>query len=106
MKDINKIKEKFLLISGVQIGSVTPLVSETTDYTTAIGEARKDAIRNAKGEANALASAMNVMLGEPVFITENITYPYYTGCGTTCGTSSEGEITVTVTIYFNIIYQK
>ncbi len=102
VKDINKIKETYLLIEGVQIGSATPVISETSDYTPAIIKARKDAVGNAKQEAEALASEMRVVLGEPIYITENIVYPTYTGYET----SEESHITVSVTIYYEMIRQK
>ncbi len=102
IKNINKAKEKFLLIEGIQIGSITPVITEMSEYTPAIVKARKDAIKNAKDEAHALASEMGVLLGEPVYITENIIYPTYTGYGM----SEESEIIVSVTIYYGIIYKK
>ena len=102
VKDINKTKEKYLLIEGVQIGSVTPVIGETSDYAPAIVKARKDAIKNAKLEAKALASEMDVLLGEPIYITEDIVYPTYTGYET----SNESEITVSVTISYRMIYKK
>jgi len=101
VEDINKAKEKFML-SGIQIGSITPIISEASDYTPAIEKARKDAIKNAKDEASALAQAVGVMLGEPIYITENIVYPTYTGYET----SGESEITVSVAIYYALIYKK
>jgi len=102
VKNINKVKEGYLLIEGVQIGSVTPVIAETSNYTPAVMKARKDAVRNAKEEAEALASEMNVKVGEPVYITENIVYPTYTGYET----SEESEIFVSVTIYYEIIRKK
>jgi len=100
--DINKAKETFLLIDGVQIGSIMPIISEASEYKPAIMRARKDAIRNAKEEAQALASEMDVLLGEPVYVTENIEYPHYSGYEV----SGEAEISVSVTIYYTMIYQK
>lgn len=102
VKDINKTKEKYLLIEDVQIGSVTPIIGETSDYAPAIAKARKDAIKNAKEEAKALAAEMDVMLGEPIYITENIIYPTYTGYEAV----EQSEVTVSVTIYYVIIYKK
>ena len=102
IKDINKIKETYLLIDGVQIGSCTPVISQNADYSTGIKKARADALKNAKEEAKALAADMEVMLGEPIFISENITYPDYTGYET----SEEAEIIVTVNIYYAITYKK
>lgn len=102
VKDINKTKEKYLLIDGVQIGSVIPVIGETSDYAPAIVKARKDAIKNAKLEAKALASEMDVLLGEPIYITEDIIYPTYTGYEA----SNESEITVSVTIFYGMIYKK
>ncbi len=102
VKDINKTKEKYLLIEDVQIGSVIPVIGETSDYAPAIVKARKDAIKNAKLEAKALASEMDVLLGEPIYITEDIVYPTYTGYET----SNESEITVSVTIFYGMVYKK
>ncbi len=102
IENINKVKEAFLLLNNVQIGSITPVISETSDYTPAIIKARKDALMNAKEEANALAAEVGVLLGEPVYITESIVYPTYTGYET----SDESEITVSVTIYYEIMYKK
>lgn len=102
VKDINKIKETYLLIDGVQIGSSTPIMSETADYSPAIKKARADAIKNAEEEASALAAAMTLILGEPMYISENITYPTYTGYET----SEEAEIFVSVTIYYSIMHKK
>jgi len=102
VKDINRTKEKYLLIDGVQVGSVTPVIGETSDYAPAIVKARKDAIKNAKLEAKALASEMDVLLGEPIYITEDIIYPTYTGYEA----SNESEITVSVTIFYGMIYKK
>lgn len=99
--DINVIKEKFML-TGIQIGSITPIISEASDYTPAIEKARRDAMNNAQEEAHALAAAAGVKLGEPIYMTENIVYPTYTGYET----SQESEITVTVTIFYMMIYKK
>ncbi len=102
VKDISKIKETYLLIDGVQIGSCTPVIPENADYSPAIKKARITALKNAKEEAQALAAEMDVMLGEPIFISENITYPSYTGYET----SEQAEIIVSVGIYYAIIYKK
>jgi uncharacterized protein YggE len=102
VKDINKIKETYLLIDGVQIGSCTPVISETADYGPAIKKARATALKNAKEEAKTLAADLNIVLGEPVFISENITYPTYTGYET----SEQAEITVSVTIFYSMNYKK
>ncbi|UCG93047.1 MAG: SIMPL domain-containing protein [candidate division WOR-3 bacterium] len=99
--DINIAKEKFML-TGIQIGSITPLINEVSDYTPAIEKARSDAVKNAQEEANALANAAGVKLGEPIYITESILYPTYTGYET----SGESVITVTVIIFYNMIYRK
>jgi len=100
--DINTAKETFLLIDGVQIGSITPIISEASEYKPAIMRARKDAIRNATEQAQALASEMNVVLGEPIYVTEDITYPTYSGYEV----SGVSEISVSVTIYYAMIYKK
>lgn len=100
--DINEATETFLLIDGVQIGSTMPIISEVSEYKPAITKARKDAIRNAQEEAEALASEMGVSLGEPFYVTENIAYPTYAGYEV----SDESEISVSVTIYYAIIYKK
>lgn len=100
--DINKAKETFLLIDGVQIGSITPIINEMSEYKPAIVKARKDAIRNAWEEAETLASEMGVSLGEPFYVTENIVYPSYAGYEA----SGESEISVFVTIYYPMIYKK
>lgn len=102
VSDINKAKEKYLLLSGVQIGSVTPVISEKSDYAPSIEKARKDAIKNAKEEAKALAAETGVILGEPIYISENILYPTFTGAET----AEESEITVSVTICYEMIYMK
>ncbi|MGB3341925.1 MAG: SIMPL domain-containing protein [bacterium] len=102
VKDINKIKETYLLIDGVQVGSCTPVISRTANYNPAIKKARANALKNAKEEAQALAADMEVMLGEPIFISENITYPTYAGYET----SEEAEIIVSVVIYYAMTYKK
>lgn len=102
VKDINKIKETYLLIDGVQIGSATPVIDKSVDYGPAIKKARVDALKNVKQEAKDLAFEMGVLLGEPIFIAENIVYPIYTGYET----SEETEISVSVTIYYAITYKK
>lgn len=102
VKDINKVKETYLLIDGVQIGSATPMIDESTDYSPAIKKARVDALKNAKREAKELAAEMEVLLGDPIFISENIVYPTYTGYET----SEEAEIIVSITIYYGIVYKK
>lgn len=102
VKDINKIKETYLLIDGVQIGSATPVIDESADCSPAIKKARVDALKNAKREAKELAAEMEVLLGDPIFISENIVYPAYTGYET----SEEAEIVVSITIYYGIVYKK
>jgi uncharacterized protein YggE len=102
VKDINKAKEKYLLIDGVQIGSVTPVIGEVSDYAPAIAQARTSAVKNAKEEARALASEVGVVLGEPLYITEQILYPTYTGYET----AEDADITVSVTIYYSITLKK
>lgn len=102
VKDINKAKEMFILIDGVQIGSATPLVSSTSDYAPAVAKARKDAVAAAKDEARALADEIGVTLGEPVYVTENVTYPVYEGYET----GEEPNITVLVTIHYEMINKK
>ena len=77
-------------------------MNKTADFKPAIKKARADAIENAKEEAKALASDMGVILGEPIFISENITYPTYSGYET----SEEAEITVSVSIYYAMTYKK
>ena len=49
-----------------------------------------------------LAAEMEVLLGDPIFISENIVYPAYTGYET----SEEAEIVVSITIYYGIVYKK
>jgi uncharacterized protein YggE len=102
VKNIDKVKEQFLLIDGVSIGSLIPLIGETADYGPAIKKARKEAVKNAKEQAQALASEMGVVLGELLYVAEDITYPTYTGYET----SSDSEITVSVTIYYEMLYKK
>lgn len=100
--DINKVKEQYLMINGVQIGSVTPVMGEMDDHAPAIARARQAAIRNAKDAATALAIEMNVVVGEPVYIAEHIAYP---APGAYEGTST-GAITVTVTVCYEMIKKK
>jgi uncharacterized protein YggE len=102
VKNINKIKEQFLLIDGVSIGSVVPVIGETADYAPAINKARKDAVKDAKVQAQALADEMGVILGEMLYVAENITYPTYTGYET----ASESEVIVSITIYYEMLYKK
>jgi uncharacterized protein YggE len=102
VKNIDKIKEQFLLIDGISIGSVVPIIGEAADYAPAINKARKDAVKNAKEQARALASEMGVMLGEMLYVAQDITYPTYTGYET----SSDSEIIVSVTIYYEMVYKK
>ncbi len=101
-KDIDEVKSKFLEIDGIQIGSVTPIVPEDADYSVAIGIARKEAAGKAREEANELAKAFNVMIGEPVFITENIVYPGYDMYS---DVTSE-KLSVKLTVYYEMIYKK
>ena len=101
VKDINKVKEKFLLIGRIQIGTVTPIVKDKLSYEPAIEEARTSAIENAKKEANSLAAGMNVILGEPVYITESITYPYYAGYE-----AGDNGLLVSVTVWYEMIYKR
>jgi len=100
--DIDAVKESFLLIKGVSIGSVTPVVSKTVDYSQAISEARIQAVNNARSEAKALAEVLGVMIGEPLSVSEDIIYPQYTGYET----SGESNITVYVTIVYEMIYKQ
>ena len=102
VKDINKVKETYLLIDGVQIGSATPVIDKSVDYGPSIKKARVDALKNVKQEAKDLAFEMGVLLGEPMFIAENVIYPTYTGYET----SEETEISVSVTIYYAITHKK
>lgn len=100
--DINKTKEHFLSINGASIGSVTPIVSASADYSPAIKEAREKAVLNAKAEATALAEAVDVVLGEPIFVSEEIVYPTFTGYET----YEEAMVTVYVTMVYEMIYKK
>ncbi|KPJ71965.1 hypothetical protein AMJ52_07890 [candidate division TA06 bacterium DG_78] len=102
VKNINKIKEQFLLIDGVSIGSVVPIIDEIADYAPAIKKARKDAVKNANEQAQALASEMHVILGALLYAAEDITYPTYTGYET----SSESDVIVSVTVYYEMLYKK
>jgi uncharacterized protein YggE len=102
VKDINKVKEQYLTINGVQIGSVTPVMEEMSDYSPAVARARQAAVKNAKDAAAALVIEMNVVLGEPVYVAEQIAYPMpgaYEGSGA-------GEIIVTVTVCYEMIQKK
>jgi len=100
--DIDKAKEQFLLISGTSIGSVTPIISESADYSPAVREARAKAVDNAKSEAKALAEAIGVLLGEPLYVSEDIVYPTFTGYET----YEETQVTVYVTMIYEMIYKK
>ena len=102
VKDINKAKEQFLMIEGVQIGSVNPVMGELSDYTTAIARARQTAVRNATDAATALAVEMNVVAGEPVYVAEHITYPSAQGYEG----STTSQIIVTVTVCYEMIKRK
>jgi uncharacterized protein YggE len=102
VKDINKIKETYLLIEGVQIGSVTPIMDKDADYGPALKNARSTAIKNAKQEAVDLAAEIGVLLGDPVFIAEDIVYPTYSGYET----SEQTEVVVYITIYFSMTPKK
>ncbi|UCC11835.1 MAG: SIMPL domain-containing protein [candidate division WOR-3 bacterium] len=100
--DINKAKEQFLMIDGVQIGSVNPIMGEMSDYRPAIAEARQTAVKNAEDAATALAIEMNVVLGEPVYVAEHVTYPSAAGYEG----SMTGQIIVTVTVCYEMIRKK
>jgi uncharacterized protein YggE len=100
--NIDKVKEQFLLIEGTSIGSVAPIISGSEDYTTAVKEARSKAVVNAKAEAKDLADAVGVMLGELLYVSEDIVYPTYTGYETHEG----ADVTVYVTMVYEIIYKK
>ena len=102
VKDINKAKEQYLMIDGVQIGSVTPVMGEMEDNAPAIARARHVAVKNAKDAATALAMEMNVVLGEPVYIAEQIAYP----APGAYESMSAGVITVAVTVCFRMIEKK
>ncbi|HEX7319366.1 MAG TPA: SIMPL domain-containing protein [bacterium] len=110
VKDINKVREKFLLTTTAQIGSVMPVAEGKIDYGPAVAEARTAAMKNARDEASSLAQAANVILGEPLYISEQITYPYYYNSseygdyGGSYGTDS--TVTVQVTVYYLMIYKK
>ncbi len=100
--DLNKAKEQFLMVDGVQIGSVNPVMDKTSDYTPVIAQARQMAVKNAGAAATALAGEMNVVLGEPVYVAEHITYPSspeYEG-------SMNNQIIVTVTVCYEMIRKK
>lgn len=96
VQDINKAKEKFLLIDGVQVGSVTPVIADAVDYSSGVSQARQDAIANARSEANELARFMNVRLGEPVYVSESVTYPSFDY------DYANSDVIVSVTIYYEI----
>lgn len=100
--DINKAKEQFLMIDGVQIGSVNPVMGEMSDYTPAIAQARQTAVKNAEDAATALAVEMNVVLGEPVYVAEHVTYPSAPGYEG----SMTSQIIVTVTVCYEMIRKK
>jgi uncharacterized protein YggE len=100
--DIDKTKEKFLSIAGTSIGSVTPVIGESADYGPAVREARTKAVGNAKTEAKELADAIGVLLGEPLYVSEDIIYPTYTGYET----YEETSVTVYVTMIYEMIYKK
>ena len=102
MEDIDKAKEKFLSITGTSIGSVTPVIGESADYGPAVTQARAKAVVNAKTEAKELADAVGVMLGEPLYVSEEIMYPTYTGYET----YEEANVTVYVTMIYEMIYKK
>jgi len=99
VKDINKIKEPFLLLEGVQVNSVTPLVTDTQDYSKAIISARKEAIKNARTQAQDLALEIGVSIGRPVYIAENVLYPEV-------GITADPRITVSITIYYEIVSEE
>jgi len=102
VEDISKAKEQYLMIDGVQIGSVTPVMGEMKDHAPAIARARHVAVRNARDAAAALAMEMNVVLGEPLYIAEQIAYP----APGAYESMSAGMITVTVTVCFRMIEKK
>jgi uncharacterized protein YggE len=99
---IEKAKEKFLSIMGTSIGSATPVIGESADYGPAVKEARNKAVSNAKTEAKELAQAVGVILGEPLYVSEDIIYPTYTGYET----YEEANVTVYVTMVYEMIYKK
>lgn len=100
--DIDKAKEHFLLIDNTSIGSVIPIISESADYGPAVSEAREKAVHNAKAEAKALANAVGVILGEPLYVLEDIVYPTFTEYET----YEEANVTVYVTISYEMIYKQ
>lgn len=100
--DIDAIKGKFLEIDGVQIGSAAPIIPKDVDYTETISKARENAVSKAAEEAAALAKAFKVVLGEPLFITESIIYPYYDEYSAT----DSNRLTVKLTVYYEMIYRK
>jgi uncharacterized protein YggE len=102
VQNIHRIRHAFQTLEGVEIGSLTPIIRGTSSYLPAIEKARRDAIENAQEEAQALARAMNVVLGEPVYVAEEIEYPTFTGFEAPV----ETEIIVSVTIFFEMIYKK
>jgi len=113
VKNIDKVREKFLLTTAAQIGSVMPVVEDKIDFSPAVAEARNTAFKNARDEATALAEAAGVILGEPLYISEQVTYPYYyssTGSGAygdyggDQGTDS--VVTVQVTVYYLFSYKR
>jgi uncharacterized protein YggE len=110
VKDINKAREKFLLTTAARVGSIMPVAEEKIDYGPAVAEARLAAVKNAHDEAMGLAESANVTLGEPLYISEQITYPYsydnsgYGDYGGAYGTDS--AVTVQVTVYYLMTYRK
>lgn len=102
IQNIHRIRQAFQTLEGVEIGSLTPVISGMSSYGPAIENARRDAIKNAKEEAQALAREMNVVLGEPIYVAEEIQYPTFTGFEAPV----ETEVVVLVTIFFEMIYKK
>ncbi|MBN2621167.1 SIMPL domain-containing protein [candidate division WOR-3 bacterium] len=99
---IDQVKEQFLLIEGASIGSVTPIISGSADYSPAVKEARLEAVAQARTEAKDLADAVGVLLGELLYVSEDVVYPSYTGYET----YEQTDVTVGVTMVYEILYKK
>ncbi len=100
--DIENVKSRFTEISGVQIGSVSPIIAENIDYTEAVLTARENAVTKAFEQAAALAGVFNVTVGQPLFVAESIVYPDH---GQYAGANA-GRLSVKLTVYYEMIYKK
>ncbi len=106
VRDLAKLGELLDVVISAGVNTVNSIQFDVADKDEALKQARADAVKNAQAQAQELAAAAGVELGEIQFISyyDSVPYPMFDGKGGGGGAAESavpiqpGQLTLSVTV--------